>query len=69
MIFAHVGFASDGQHEDLAVDYSKTCEQLYTEFAQYLANKYGLVASLECVSHDKPPMRLKDLPRTRVSIP
>jgi hypothetical protein len=36
MIFAHVGFTADGQHEDLAVDYSKSTVQVYKSSALYI---------------------------------
>jgi hypothetical protein len=62
MIFAHVGFASDGQHESFTVDYSKTYVQVYEDFARYLANTHGLSALLACVGEGKSPIRLKDLP-------
>ena len=53
MIFAHVGFASDGQHEELAVDYSKAWTQIYKEAAGYFAKKHGLALVLGCaISYD-----------------
>ena len=62
MIFAHVGFASDGQHEDLTVDYSKTTIQTFEGSAQYIAKLYGLSALLECVGMANSPERVRDLP-------
>jgi len=62
MIFAHVGFASDGQHEDLTVDYSKTTIQIFEGSARYIAKMYGLSALLECVGVANSPERLRDLP-------
>jgi hypothetical protein len=62
MIFAHVGFASDGQHEDLTVDYSKTTIQTFKGSAQYIAKLYGLSALLECVGMANSPERVRDLP-------
>jgi len=57
MIFAHVGFASDGAHKDLAVDYSKFWVQVYKSFAQYLAYQHGLAVVLDCVSgHNAAPI-------------
>jgi hypothetical protein len=53
MVFAHVGFADDGWHEALAVDYSKTCAQVYTDFARYLDKKYGRLDLLERIEEKK----------------
>jgi hypothetical protein len=61
MVFAHVGFAADGQHEDLKVDYSKTPMQVYADFARYIANKNGIAELLELVGDSKSPVRLKNL--------
>jgi hypothetical protein len=51
LIFAHVGFASDG--EKLTVDYSKQYPQLYAETAQYLAVKHGVAELLMCTGHSQ----------------
>ena len=61
MIFAHIGFASDSQHEDLTVDYSKTTIQTFEGSAQYTAKLYGLSALLECVGMANSPERVRDL--------
>jgi hypothetical protein len=62
MIFAHVGFASDGQHKDLAVDYSKTTVQVYESSGLYIAKILDLPALLECVGRGDSPERIKGLP-------
>ena len=62
MVFAHVGFAADGQHDDLKVDYSKTSVQVFTDCARYLANKHGIETLLACVNDSKSATRLKGLP-------
>jgi hypothetical protein len=62
MVFAHVGFAADGQHEDLIVDYSKTCVQVYRDFARYSAKKNGLANLLRQVGAGKSSISLMDLP-------
>ena len=62
MVFAHVGFAADGQHDDLKVDYSKTSMQVFTDCAQYLAYKHGIGTLVACVGDSKSTTRLKDLP-------
>lgn len=33
MIYAHLSFTTEGQYKDLVADYSKTCVQVYEEFA------------------------------------
>jgi hypothetical protein len=62
MIFAHVGFASDGQHEDLTVDYSKPTVQVYERSALYIAKAFGLSTLLECVGRGDSPERISGLP-------
>jgi hypothetical protein len=61
MVFAHVGFAVDGEDEDLAVDYSKTTVEVFTDFAKYIA-KYGLAILLNFVDDNKSQRRPQDLP-------
>jgi len=62
MVFAHVGFATDSQHDDLKVDYSKTPVQVFTDCARYLAYKHGIEILLAYVGDGKSTTRLKDLP-------
>jgi hypothetical protein len=62
MVYAHVGFAADGQHEDLVVDYSKSYIQVYTDFARYIAKKHGLAALLDLVGDGQSQLRLQNLP-------
>lgn len=60
MIFAHVGFASDG-HNYFVVDYSRTLEQVYTDFALLFVRRGGWGAWLDKVGD--PNSRLcRDLP-------
>ena len=49
MIFAHTNIASDGGHEDMTIDYTKTCAHIYTRFARYILKEYGLNDLLNCV--------------------
>jgi hypothetical protein len=62
MIFAHVGFASDVQHKDLQVDYSKDYKLVYKDFARYLAKYYGFATLLEYAGEGKSPTHRKNLP-------
>jgi hypothetical protein len=62
MVFAHVGFAADGPHKDLTVDYSKSCVQVYTDFARYLEWKYGTITLLEQIGEEKSLVHLQNLP-------
>ncbi len=41
MIFAHIGFASDGYDRFLKPDYSKTCEEVYEDYARSVIDNYG----------------------------
>jgi hypothetical protein len=62
MIFVHVGFASDGKKRGLEVDYSKTCEQVYVDFALFVRSKTGWATLLETVDDPQSQLRLKNLP-------
>ncbi|PMD30442.1 HET-domain-containing protein, partial [Hyaloscypha variabilis F] len=62
MIFAHVGFASDSEHENLKVDYSKTTQEVYVDFALFVMEKHGWGTLLENVDYPKSQPRLKGLP-------
>jgi hypothetical protein len=62
MIFAHVGFASDGQQRELVVDYSRPWVQVHTELARYLGRTYGLPSLLEYIGDNKPSAGLDGLP-------
>jgi len=48
MIFSRVGFASDGNHEDSTVDYSKTTTKFFENSAKYIARVYGLPTLVSC---------------------
>jgi hypothetical protein len=61
LAFAHVGFASDAPHLDITIDYSRPWTRTYKEFAQCLANSYGLALALEYASGDKSAPRFQDL--------
>jgi hypothetical protein len=62
MIFAHVGFAADGQDRDLLTDYCKTCAQVYTDFARYIGRELGGMRLLDLVGESRVSGRVKDLP-------
>ncbi|KAE9372574.1 hypothetical protein N431DRAFT_340076, partial [Stipitochalara longipes BDJ] len=62
MVFAHIGFATDGENGDLKVDYSKTTEQVYLDFALFIKKKHGWGNLLECVGDRNIPSYVKDLP-------
>jgi hypothetical protein len=53
MIFAHLGFATDGRHEDLQIDYSQTTCQVFQDFAWYLSKTSGLQVLLACVGETR----------------
>lgn len=61
MIFAHSGFASDGSR-NFKVDYSKTCERVYVDFALYVIDKVGIGTVLGLVGDPMSHRRRKDLP-------
>lgn len=62
MIFAHMGFASDGQDPRLEVDYPKECKQVYINFALFIKDRVGWGTLLEIVENSKSYKRLKELP-------
>jgi hypothetical protein len=62
MIFSHVGFAVDGKHELLAVDYSKTTIQVFESAARYIAQHYSVANLLHYRGTDPCSENLKDLP-------
>ena len=55
MVYAHVGFASDGREESIAVDYSKSVTQVYEDFARQLQLKKGVLNMLRYVSEITSP--------------
>lgn len=62
MVFADVGFASDGDDEHLTVDYLKTLLEIFSDFARYVVHKYGFSTLLELVGDAGSPKRNQDLP-------
>jgi len=60
MIYAHVGFASDGRK--FVVDYSKTCAQVFEKFALYIAKNEGLYILMYNIGEGKSPSRPRGLP-------
>ncbi|KAN0110739.1 HET domain containing protein [Hyaloscypha variabilis] len=62
MIFAHVGFALDSGHENLKVDYSKTTQEVYVDFALFVIEKHGWGTLLENVEFPESQPRLNGLP-------
>lgn len=65
MIFAHIGFAGDGGKKILrekpAVDYSKTCVQVFTDFALDIG-RGNTVTLLDFVGDSKSQTRIQNLP-------
>jgi hypothetical protein len=59
MLYAHVGFASDGQ--DVNVDYTKTCAQVYEDFARHLMKSLPAYDLLLLVGNHESPTRVKGL--------
>lgn len=51
LIFAHSGIASDGLHPDLAVDYSKSCKQVFEDFARYQKESSVNFDIFSCIDH------------------
>jgi len=62
MVFAHVGFAKDAEHGKLKIDYSKTIEEVYIDFALFIAQKEGWGTLLDNVGDPKIQSRFKNLP-------
>lgn len=62
MVSAHVRFASDGQDGDLKVDYSKTCQEVFVDFARFIAYKYGGGYILEYMENTQSHLCRNDLP-------
>jgi hypothetical protein len=60
MVFAHVGFAADGA--GFTVDYSKSCAQVFIDFAIHTAEMNGFIALLDLVWDFTSQPRLQDLP-------
>jgi hypothetical protein len=54
MVFAHAGFASDSVHEDLTIDYTRTCPRVYMDCARYIGKVHGLTTLLTHACESKP---------------
>ena len=68
MVFAHMGMAIaapdtvTSQGPPLTVDYTKSCTELYINFASKLADLFGAAAVLDCVSNDRSDPASLNLP-------
>jgi Heterokaryon incompatibility protein (HET) len=57
MIFAHIGFASDGYDRFVKPEYSKTCLEVYEDYARSVVDNYQSCGILFHVGDPKSPTR------------
>jgi len=60
MVYAHIGLANDGR--GIEVDYSKTCAEIYVDFACRIIKSEGPCTLLSHVSNGRSPRRPESLP-------